>query len=148
MKIQSRLIFLAVALVVFAFSALSTAHGAQTMDFLHRNLLAGRAKLLSEGFVEERLLGTANFSPELRLPIQLEYDSTTTAQGLFGLAWRSPQLESSVTAGNRTVEWLAPWGERIIFPRMDNLREGASVVSAYTPGNDRYCFHQHTVKCH
>ena len=73
--------FLAAALAVFAFSAWMTAHGAQTMDFLHRHLLAGRAKLLSEGFVEERFLGTANFSPELRLPIQLEFRAAIIYRG-------------------------------------------------------------------
>ena len=121
----------ALAVLVVALCALSPA--ATSPNFLHRNLLAGRVSLLNGSFVVERLLGTANFSPELRLPVQLEYDSSRREGGLFGFAWRSPQLESFLTVAERQLEWQAPWGERIVLPRTDNLPEGLTVSAAYTP---------------
>ena len=88
---------------------------AESPDFRHRPLLAGRASLADDGFVVRRELGVANFSPELRLPVELVYESSSERTGLFGFAWRCPQLESSVRWERDALLWTTPWGERIRF---------------------------------
>ena len=61
------------------------------------------------------MLGTANFSPELRLPVQIFYDSSVKEEGLAGLGWKIPQLESSAMPTKDGAIWTAPWGEKIFF---------------------------------
>ena len=69
-----------------------------------------------EGFaIVSRKLGGANFSPELRYPVQLIYRSDSADAGLFGTSWRSPQLESSAIPEKDGVLWTTPWGEKIRF---------------------------------
>ena len=88
---------------------------AESPDFRHRPLLAGKASLTEPGFVVRRELGVANFSPELRLPVELVYESSSEGTGLFGFAWRCPQLESSAVWERDALLWTTPWGERIRF---------------------------------
>ena len=59
-------------------------------DFCHRPQLAGKASLTSPGFEVTRTLGEVALAPELRLPIELVYDSSSESSGIFGFAWRSP----------------------------------------------------------
>ena len=61
------------------------------------------------------MIGTANFSPELRLPVQIFYDSSVKEDGLVGLGWKIPQLESSAVPEKGGAIWTAPWGEKIFF---------------------------------
>ncbi|MBQ9500971.1 MAG: hypothetical protein IJU70_02315, partial [Lentisphaeria bacterium] len=63
-------------------SALSLCAG--PIDFLSNPVSAGKALLAEDGFRVAEIAGTANFSPELRLPVQLVYDSTREKSGLFG----------------------------------------------------------------
>lgn len=63
---------------------------AESPDFRHRPLLAGKASLTEPGFVVRRELGVANLAPELRLPVELVYESSSERTGLFGFAWRCP----------------------------------------------------------
>lgn len=84
-------------------------------DFCHRPQLAGKASLTVPGFVVRRGLGVANFAPELRLPVELVYDSSSESSGLFGHAWRCPQLESSVRWDKDGLLWTTPWGEQLKF---------------------------------
>ena len=65
-------------------AAAPSASGADGPAFAFRPLLAGRASLTERGFVETRALGTANFAPELKLPVELVYRSASEASGLFG----------------------------------------------------------------
>ena len=88
---------------------------AESPDFRHRPLLAGKASLTEPGFVVRRELGVANLAPELRLPVELVYESSSERTGLFGFAWRCPQLESSVKWEKDGLLWTTPWGERIRF---------------------------------
>ena len=67
------------------------------LNFNAKPLTAGKALLTTDGFTIQRVLGTANFSPDLRLPIQLIYRSDSDTTGIFGFGWSSPQLESSAT---------------------------------------------------
>ena len=109
--------------------AVSGASAAESLTFGARPLLAGRASLTADGFVEVRSLGTANFTPELRWPVQLVYDSTSERTGPFGFAWRSPQLESSAAWDRDGVLWTTPWGERIKFrPKSEKLPKEAVKV--------------------
>ena len=71
------------------------AFGYEKVDFSSRPLTAGGAAIVDGGYVVGREIGTANFTPELRLPVELVYDSKREKNGLFGFAWHSPQLESS-----------------------------------------------------
>jgi len=47
-----------------------TAAAAERLSLESRPLLAGRASLTADGFVEARTLGTANFTPELHLSME------------------------------------------------------------------------------
>ena len=112
--------------------AVVSAAAAERLSFESRPLLAGRASLTADGFVEVRSLGTANFTPELRWPVQLVYDSTSERTGPFGFAWRSPQLESSAAWDRDGVLWTTPWGERIKFrPKSEKLPKEAVKVSLW-----------------
>ena len=88
---------------------------ADAPDFRCRPLLAGKASLTEPGFVVRRELGVLNLAPELRLPVELVYSSSSEASGAFGFGWRSPQLESSVRWERDGLLWTTPWGERIRF---------------------------------
>ena len=46
---------------------------AEPVDFSCKPMLAGRAALAGEGFYDIRTIGAANFSPELRFPVQIVY---------------------------------------------------------------------------
>ena len=54
---------------------------AERVDFSHRPLLAGRASLTDDGYVEARGLGVARLSPELTMPVELVYDSFSEKTG-------------------------------------------------------------------
>ena len=85
-----------------AFAGLCSA-AAERVDFTSRPLLAGRASLTEVGYVESRSLGVARLSPELTMPIELVYESSSEKTGAFGFAWRSPQLESSAAVAKLLV---------------------------------------------
>ena len=71
------------ALAVFAgFTTIA----AERVDFASRPLLAGRASLTGDGYIETRSLGVARLSPELTMPIELVYDSASEKTGVFGFA--------------------------------------------------------------
>ncbi len=61
-------------LAAFGFSA-------ETVSFNYKPLTAGKASLTENGFVVTRTLGALNVSPELRLPIQLVYNSRNEKKG-------------------------------------------------------------------
>ena len=107
----------AVKLFAAAAVGLSLVSGlaAEGVSFAHRPLLAGKASLTSGGFEVSRTLGVAAFAPELQIPVELVYDSSSETSGPFGYAWRSPQLESSVRWEGDGVLWTTPWGERVKF---------------------------------
>ena len=88
---------------------------AERVDFSNRQLLAGRASLTEAGYVESRSLGVARMSPELAIPVELVYDSSSEKTGAFGFAWRSPQLESSAAWDKDGMLWTSPWGEKVKF---------------------------------
>ena len=99
---------------------------AESPDFRHRPLLAGKASLTEPGFVVRRELGVANLAPELRLPVELVYESSSERTGLFGFAWRCPQLESSVRWERDGLLWTTPWGERVkFFPKREKTPKDA-----------------------
>ena len=80
------------AVLLSVFSVMS----AEKINFqLHPVWTAGKASLTENGYVIPRTLDTVNFSPEVRLPVQLVYNSVSEKTGMFGYAWSSPQLESS-----------------------------------------------------
>ena len=94
---------------------------ADQVDFLSKPMSAGKASLAENAYTISRLLDTANFSPELQLPIQLIYNSSVEKSGPFGFAWRSPQLESTAYYDKDGVLWITPWGEKIkFFPKDEN----------------------------
>ena len=104
-----------VVAAISALTAFSSAQASEGIDFSNRILLAGKAKIEGEGYVIARNLGKANFSPDLSFPVELVYDSSNEKCGLFGFAWRSPQLESSVGWDKDGMLWVSPWGEKIKF---------------------------------
>ena len=85
------------------------------VDFSYRPLLAGRAMLADGGYAEMRSLGVARLAPELEVPVELVYESSSERTGIFGFAWRSPQLESSARWDGDGMLWTSPWGERVKF---------------------------------
>ena len=90
-------------------------YGAEQLNFRSSPMTAGKASLSENGYIVSRELGGANFSPELRYPVQLIYRSDSADAGLFGTSWRSPQLESSAIPEKDGVLWTTPWGEKIRF---------------------------------
>lgn len=105
---------------------------AESVDFLAKPLTAGKASLTENGYIITQLLGTANFSPDLRFPIQLIYNSASDKTGLFGYAWNCPQLESSAVPERDGVLWTTPWGEKIkFFPKKDNASKDAIKIDLY-----------------
>ena len=64
---------------------------------------AGRVSSDGKSCREKAIAGTANFSPELRMPVEIIYDSASEKTGIFGFAWRSPQLESTVQIQRRIM---------------------------------------------
>lgn len=99
---------------------------AERVDFSNRPLLAGRALLTEAGYVESRSLGVARLSPELTMPIELVYESSSEKTGAFGFAWRSPQFESSAVWDKDGMLWTSPWGERVkFFPKSEKTPKDA-----------------------
>ena len=88
---------------------------ADSVNFLSKPMSAGKASLAENAYSISRTLDTANFSPELKLPVQLIYNSSVEKSGLFGFAWCSPQLESTAYYDKDGVLWVTPWGEKIKF---------------------------------
>ena len=104
----------------------------ENVNFISRPLTAGKASLTENGFILAEILGRANFSPELRLPIQLLYNSTSEKSGIFGFGWRSPQLESSAYYDKDGVLWMTPWGEEIkFFPKDADQPANAVKIELY-----------------
>ena len=113
--------------VLFSFSLY-----ADTLNFHSRPMSAGKASLTENAYIVSRLLDTANFSPELRLPVQLVYKSSEEKTGLFGFAWRSPQLESMAYYDKDGVLWVTPWGEKIkFFPKREKTPKDAIRIELY-----------------
>ena len=99
---------------------------AERVDFSNRQLLAGRASLTEAGYVEQRTLGVARMSPELTIPVELVYESSSEKTGAFGFAWRSPQLESSAAWDKDGMFWISPWGEKVkFFPKNEKAPKDA-----------------------
>ena len=99
---------------------------AERVDFSNRQLLAGRASLTEAGYVEQRTLGVARMSPELTIPVELVYESSSEKTGAFGFAWRSPQLESSAAWDKDGMFWTSPWGEKVkFFPKNEKAPKDA-----------------------
>ena len=118
---QLKLLLFGLAGVMSASSAL-----AESIDFASRPMLAGKASLTEEGYVVRHDLGTARFSPDLALPVELVYDSGSEKCGPFGFAWRSPQLESSTVWDKDGMLWTSPWGEQVkFFPKNEKLPDDA-----------------------
>ena len=92
-----------------------TSVSAQQLDFIQNKNSAGKASLTSDAYYSNFVLGTANFSPELRLPVQIFYDSSVKEEGLVGFGWKIPQLESSATPNGHGAVWTTPWGEKVFF---------------------------------
>ena len=107
-------------LFVFAISSALLAIGGNAISFVGNPMLAGRASLTENGFVVTRTIGVANFSPEIRIPVQINYESSSERKGIFGYGWRSPQLESRAYFGKGGVRWTTPWNQQFLFP----LKEG------------------------
>lgn len=77
------------------------------LSFRSSPLMAGRASLTEDGFRISRSLGAANFTPELSYPVEVAYESFSERTGIFGFAWRYPQLESSATWDKDGVLWTS-----------------------------------------
>ena len=114
--------------IAFAFAVMAGlfSFAAERVDFSSRPLLAGRASLTEAGYVESRSLGVARMSPELTMPIELVYESSSEKTGTFGFAWRSPQLESSAVWDKDGMLWTSPWGEKVkFFPKNEKTPKDA-----------------------
>ena len=101
--------------VAFSCFSISSVYAKDQVNFVSKPLSAGKALLTENGYGLSKTIGVANFSPELRLPIQLVYRSSSLQTGLFGYGWSSPQLESSAVPQRDGVLWTTPWGEKIRF---------------------------------
>ena len=85
--------------------AASSLAGEEGVRWEVQPLLAGKASLTGDGYHVIRSLGTTQTSPDLRLPVQLFYDSASTDLGLLGHGWRIPQLESRAVPMDKNMNW-------------------------------------------
>ena len=109
-----------IATIAFAVCVAVSAIAGQDLSFVSHQLVAGRAKIAETGYIEKRSFGTARFSPELTIPVELIYDISSEKTGIFGFAWRSPQLESSAVWDKDGMLWTSPWGEKVkFFPKSE-----------------------------
>ncbi len=129
---------------LIAFIILTLVLRADNVSFLSKSLTAGKASLTENAYILARTLETANFSPELRLPIQLVYRSDSQKNGMFGFAWSSPQLESMAFYDKDAVLWTTPWGEKIRFSAKRQIDE-QEMAQLATSGIDagKYVFSSH-----
>ena len=105
---------------------------ADSVNFLSKPMSAGKASLAENAYSISRTLDTANFSPDLKLPVQLVYNSSVEKSGLFGFAWSSPQLESTAYYDKDGVLWVTPWGEKIKFyPKKEKTPKDAIKIELY-----------------
>ena len=117
------------AFVLAALVGLTTV-GAESVDFSNRPLTAGRASLTETGYVEQRTIGVARMAPELTMPIELVYESSSEKTGAFGFAWRSPQLESSAVWDKDGMLWTSPWGESVkFFPKNEKTPNAEKIMN-------------------
>ena len=125
----SRFMLHSVVLAIFTvFSAQSLF--SKTVSFSHQPLLAGKASLTDNGFEVKRTLGTAAFAPELMMPIELVYSSSSENSGVFGYGWSSPQLESSLKWDKDGLLWRSPWGENVkFFPKKQKTPQNSIKLS-------------------
>ena len=120
-----------ISIWLLVFSIL-TLGAVEKVNFLSKPLTAGKASLTENSFFLPQFLGTANFSPDLRFPIQLIYNSASEKTGIFGYAWRSPQLESSAVPQRDGVLWTTPWGEQIkFFPKKEKASKDSIKIELY-----------------
>ena len=105
---------------------------AANINFTAQSFTAGKASLTEHGYIFSHILGRANFSAELKFPIQLVYNSNSEKSGLVGFAWVIPQLESSAYYDKDGVLWQTPWSEKIkFFPKKDDNDKNAIEVELY-----------------
>ena len=104
-------------LMVFCLAALSmlSASAGQKINWKTKEFSAGRVAIESGFFDFKQILGTANFSPEFRMPIELVYNSGNSKYGLAGRSWTIPQLESKFIPKVNGANWITPWGQKIAF---------------------------------
>ena len=115
-----------IATIAFAVCVAVSAIAGQDLSFVSHQLVAGRAKIAETGYIEKRSFGTARFSPELTIPVELIYDISSEKTGIFGFAWRSPQLESSAVWDKDGMLWTSPWGEKVkFFPKSEKTPKDA-----------------------
>lgn len=100
---------------LFSLILCSSAIFAQQLNFFQKKNSAVKASLTSDAYYSSFTLGTANFSPELKLPVQICYDSSVKDEGLIGVGWKIPQLESSAIPNADGAIWTTPWGEKVFF---------------------------------
>lgn len=78
---------------------LSSATLGGSVDFRSVLLTAGKILLTGNGYQVGRELGVADFSPELRLPVQLICNSALEEEEMFGGAAGAPRVKRSKSAG-------------------------------------------------
>lgn len=109
--------------LLFVFYSIILINGVcgREISFLQEKNSAGKASLTSDSYYLSYTLGVANFSPELRFPVQIFYDSSVREEGLVGSGWKIPQLESSAIPEEGGAIWTAPWGEKVFFYSRRNV---------------------------
>lgn len=97
------------------FILVSVAGAVEQIDFSAHPMTAGKAALAGSGFRYPVTLGTANFSPDLRYPLQLIYNSSSEKPGSGGFGWSCPQIESTAVPQDKGLLWTSPSGEKFSF---------------------------------
>ena len=111
---------------------------AQQINFYQTKSAAGKSSLTSDSYYSEFTLGIANFSPELKYPIQISYDSAEKNESLLGVSWTIPQLESSIIPNKDGAIWTAPWGEKVSFLSRKNTDK--EVLKAFNETEHKNAF--------
>lgn len=110
-----------VKVAAFLLLSMNVIYSAENLSFIQKQMTAGKASLTGNGYIVNNMIGSGNFTPDLRFPIQLIYNSASDVTGSVGYAWSIPQLESSAVPQTNGVMWTTPWGEKIRFFTKENL---------------------------
>ena len=94
---------------------------ADSLNFMSKPMSAGKASLTENAYSFSRLLDTANFSPELKLPVQIVYLSSVEKSGHWVFAGKRNKKGWTFTYRDYKLKSIsAPSGRIVEFNYKDN----------------------------
>lgn len=112
-------------LMLFAFSFQTCAHA---LTFSANEPQEYSTQLPDQAACQTVMVGIAMrpITPQFPFTIELGYAPLRRSCGMFGYAWRSPQLESHILIEDDHIFWITPWLQQLAFTR----KQGESVSAS------------------